>query len=74
MRVAGRVKWFNSCKGIGRIVRDNGEEITVRAASVQQPSLAALEQGQPVTFEITRGPRGTQAEKVVPIGRAPATE
>ncbi len=74
MRVTGRVKWFNSCKGIGLIQRENGEEIVVRACAVQQHRLASLERGQPVSFEVARGPEGARAEKVVPFGRPPAAE
>ena len=74
MRVAGRVKWFNICKGIGLIQQENGEEIEVRASALQQPGLASLEQGQQVTFEVAHGPAGARAEKVVSVGRPPATD
>ena len=71
MRLNGRVKWFNTSKGIGCIQVDDGEEIAVRASAIFGEGLRALEEGQAVEFEIARGPNGPQAEKVVPIGEIP---
>ena len=69
MRLTGRVKWFNDTKGYGLIHLDRGEDIMVRATAIQGPGFHSLEEGQAVEFEVVRGPRGPQAERVTPVGR-----
>ena len=64
MRLTGRVKWYNDTKGTGLIRLDGGEDVTVRAASIQGPGFKSLEPGQTVECEIVRGPQGPEAERV----------
>lgn len=61
----GTVKWFNSQKGFGFITNaENGEDIFVHYSGIASNGFKSLEDGQPVTFEITNGARGLQAVNV----------
>jgi CspA family cold shock protein len=71
VRLTGRVKWFNSSRGIGFIQPDEGEAVFVHSSAIQGQDLRNLEQGQAVEFEIIQGPKGPQAEKVVRIDPVP---
>lgn len=68
MRQTGRVKWFNECKGFGLIQPERGEAVFVQASAIQGQGFKSLEEGQTVEFEISQGPRGPQAERVIRIG------
>lgn len=49
----GVVKFFNSQKGFGFIVRDDGEEdVFVHISAVEQAGLAGLAEGQPLEFTL----------------------
>ncbi len=64
----GKVKWFNADKGFGFIQQDNGgPDVFVHFSAIQTQGYRSLDEGQPVQFEITQGPKGPQAEKVQPI-------
>ena len=60
----GIVKWFNDAKGYGFISRQNGEDVFVHFSAVQSSGFRSLSEGQAVEFEVTRGPKGFQAENV----------
>jgi CspA family cold shock protein len=68
------VKWFNNTKGYGFIQQDNGEDVFVHYSAIQEQGFKSLDEGQPVEFEITQGPKGPQAEKVIKIGASAAAE
>ncbi len=63
----GVVKWFNSTKGYGFIKADDGQEVFVHHTSIQMPGFRNLAEGQRVEFEITSGPKGPKAEKVMAV-------
>ncbi len=64
----GAVKWFNSEKGFGFIAQDGGgADVFVHYSNIESQGYRSLEEGQRVEFEITQGPKGPQAEKVVPV-------
>ena len=57
----GTVKWFNGAKGYGFISRASGEDVFVHWSAIQA---GGLQEGQTVQFEVTKGPKGLQAENV----------
>ncbi|NLJ40770.1 MAG: cold-shock protein [Clostridiales bacterium] len=62
----GTVKWFNSEKGFGFIVSEDGQDVFVHFSAIQTEGYKTLEEGQRVEFEIEQSPRGPQAVNVVP--------
>jgi CspA family cold shock protein len=64
----GTVKWFNSEKGFGFIAPDGGgPDVFVHYSAIQASGYRSLEEDQRVSFEVTQGPKGPQAEQVTPI-------
>mgnify|MGYP000362613669 FL=1 len=64
--VSGIVKWFNDEKGFGFIERDGGPDVFVHFRSINGTGRRTLQEGQQVTFEVTQGQKGPQAENVTP--------
>jgi cold shock protein len=64
-RVQGVVKWFSAEKGYGFISQSDGNDVFVHYSAIQGAGYRTLEQGAPVEFEITQGPKGQQASNVV---------
>jgi CspA family cold shock protein len=60
----GTVKWFNDAKGFGFISRENGEDVFVHHTAIQGGGFRSLQEGQRVQFDVTKGPKGLQAEHV----------
>jgi CspA family cold shock protein len=61
----GTVKWFNDAKGFGFITQDGGgEDVFCHHTAIQAEGFRTLAEGQKVTFDITRGPKGLQAQNV----------
>jgi CspA family cold shock protein len=63
----GTVKWFNPEKGYGFITVDGGEDVFVHFSAIESSGYRSLEEHQRVQFEITKGPKGPQAESVRPV-------
>ena len=63
----GTVKWFNDAKGFGFISRQNGEDVFVHFSAIQAGGFRSLQEGQQVQFDVTKGPKGFQAENVKPL-------
>lgn len=63
----GVVKWFSNQKGYGFITTDEGKDVFVHFSAIEGDGFKTLEEGQKVEFEITQGPKGEQATKVVRI-------
>lgn len=64
----GVVKWFNDEKGFGFIQQKEGEkDIFVHYKSINAEGRKTLHEGQKVTFEITEGKKGPQAENVTAV-------
>lgn len=65
----GHVKWFNDDKGFGFISRDNGsEDVFVHFRSIISDSgRKTLRENEKVSFNVTKGPKGMQAENVEKI-------
>ena len=62
--MTGTVKWFNAEKGFGFISQENGDDVFVHFSAIQGDGFKSLDEGQTVNFELTKGPRGPQAENV----------
>ena len=67
MKVTGTVKWFNDSKGFGFICREDGPDVFVHHSSIQGEGFKTLAEGQKVSFDITKGPKGDQASNVVKV-------
>ena len=62
----GIVKWFNSSKGYGFITSESvPNDIFVHYSVIEGDGYKSLNEGETVQFEITEGPKGPQASKVV---------
>jgi len=61
----GTVKWFNDAKGFGFISRDQGnDDVFVHFRSIQSTGFKSLQEGQKVSFIVTQGQKGLQADQV----------
>jgi CspA family cold shock protein len=61
----GTVKWFNDAKGYGFLRADGqDEDIFVHYSSVQAEGYRSLNEGEVVTFDLIKGPKGMKAENV----------
>lgn len=61
----GQVKWFDNKKGFGFIQMDGcAEDIFVHYSSIQDEGFKTLKDGEPVEFELLKGPKGLHAEHV----------
>ena len=66
MRTTGKVKWFNESKGFGFISQDNGgDDVFVHFRAITGDGFKTLAEGQAVSYTVTKGPKGLQAENVV---------
>ena len=60
----GKVKWFDSKKGYGFILQQDGSEIFVHYTGIIAEGFKALTEGQRVEFEIGGNEHGEQAVNV----------
>ncbi len=60
----GTVKWFNEAKGFGFIAQSEGEDVFVHYSAIEGDGFKSLGDGDQVTFEVTRGPKGLAAANV----------
>lgn len=67
VRQLGRVKWFDSRRGYGFIIRENGEEIFVHRTGIDGEGFQILQDGQEVEFDVEDTPKGPQAVHVIKL-------
>ena len=66
--VNGTVKWFNAEKGFGFISPDGSDtDVFVHFSAIASSGYRSLEENQKVTFDVTQGQKGPQAENVTPL-------
>ncbi|ALO98463.1 Cold shock protein [Streptomyces hygroscopicus subsp. limoneus] len=63
---SGTVKWFNSEKGFGFIAQDGGgPDVFAHYSNISGNGYRELVEGETVTFDVTQGQKGPQAENIV---------
>jgi CspA family cold shock protein len=63
----GTVKWFNESKGFGFIAREDGEDVFVHHTSISGTGFKSLSEGQAVTFDVEKTPKGPRAVNVTAV-------
>jgi CspA family cold shock protein len=61
----GTVKWFNDAKGYGFITSEDGSDVFVHHTSIQGNGFKSLAEGEAVSFDIEKGPKGPKAVNVM---------
>ena len=61
----GKVKWFNNAKGYGFITTEAGKDAFVHYTDIDGDGFKVLDEGDQVEFEVTDGPKGAKATRVV---------
>jgi len=65
--VNGTVKWFNETKGFGFIEQESGPDVFAHFSAITGDGFKTLAEGQKVTFTLTQGQKGPQAENIVAV-------
>ncbi|MGH8528708.1 MAG: cold-shock protein [Nevskiales bacterium] len=65
----GTVKWFNDAKGFGFITPSaGGEDLFAHFKEIEgSTGFKSLTEGQRVEYIATRGPKGMQATRIMPL-------
>ena len=63
----GTVKWFNSEKGFGFVVtEDGGKDVFVHISVLEKAGLRSLAEGQRIAMRVVQTPKGREAVSVTP--------
>ena len=60
----GTVKWFNSEKGFGFITGEDGKDVFAHFSQIKSDGYKSLDEGQKVSYDVVKGPKGPQAENI----------
>ena len=60
----GTVKWFNESKGFGFLTTEDGSDVFVHYSSIQDSGFKSLTEGESVSFDVVKGPKGPAAANV----------
>lgn len=63
----GTVKWFNESKGFGFIQQASGPDVFAHFSAISGTGFKTLVEGQQVSFTVTQGQKGPQAENIQAI-------
>ena len=63
----GTVKWFNESKGFGFIAQEDGDDVFVHHTSIRGTGFKSLSEGQAVTFDVEKTPKGPRAVNVTAV-------
>jgi CspA family cold shock protein len=63
----GTVKWFNDSKGFGFITSEDGSDVFVHHTSIQGNGFKSLAEGDSVSFDTEKGPKGPKAINVAKL-------
>jgi len=63
----GTVKWFNESKGFGFIAREDGDDVFVHHTSISGTGFKSLSEGQAVSFDVEKTPKGLRAVNVATV-------
>ena len=63
----GTVKWFNESKGFGFIEQQSGPDVFAHFSAIVGDGFKTLNEGQQVSFVITNGEKGPQAENITAV-------
>jgi CspA family cold shock protein len=61
----GTVKWFNESKGFGFITSEDSGDVFVHYSSISGNGFKSLVEGDEVSFDTEKGPKGLKAINVV---------
>ena len=61
----GPVTWFSGDTGAGVITQEHGPDVFVHDSAIRDTTgYKSLNEGDPVEFSVTQGPKGPQAQSV----------
>ena len=63
-REKGTIKWFDPCKGYGFLERDKGGDLFIHFASVSEQDRKQLKENTRVSYIVTEGTKGPQANQI----------
>ena len=66
----GTVKWFDSKKGYGFIIAEDGQEVFVHYTGIVKEGFKSLVEGQLVEYELDNGAKGEQAVNVTIVPKS----